>query len=482
MNLMQGISVLPLQTTCQVTTDTSPSDCGACWGHLKIHGLWTNHQQLMHIKQLEMLAIIKVFKVYWNLIERKTVQLVMDNTTVMYYVNKQGGTHLAPLLRITLTLWHWCIAHQNQAPLKLRQSGSAAGGLATDIKLAASTPCSLSQQRNTSGLLKLRTGYLELSWNSVALEEWTVPQEVLLNCIAFAGTSCLAAPVRAAMLILTGTSKLQLLEGVLRKSLPLTLPVYGTVMHINRGNPARSEVLVDSWPEFKAILTRPQQEVVKDKGDYYANLHAAFYHDVDACRALLENADAIDWGRALQIQGLQDGLYEITKEKAVASHAQLKPYCYVPLMHPDPSALPQSRLRNDHLRFGVLNPSHASFLNEAWDFGRNHRSLRYLESLIRLFPSACLVDKEERVVSWSLSDPFGCISHGYTLPQYRGQGCVGAALQRIGGKLHSRGFPLYVGVLAENQPSLQSLKKQGFHILPGTYYMLIVTPSLTLEN
>lgn len=37
--------------------------------------------------------------------------------------------------------------------------------------------------------------------------------------------------------------------------------VYGTVMHINRGNPAQHEVVVDSWPEFKAVLTRPCKEV-----------------------------------------------------------------------------------------------------------------------------------------------------------------------------------------------------------------------------
>lgn len=37
--------------------------------------------------------------------------------------------------------------------------------------------------------------------------------------------------------------------------------VYGTVMHVNRGNPAGQEVLVDSWPEFKIVLTRPNREV-----------------------------------------------------------------------------------------------------------------------------------------------------------------------------------------------------------------------------
>ncbi|XP_042300830.1 glycine N-acyltransferase-like protein 3 isoform X1 [Sceloporus undulatus] len=284
------------------------------------------------------------------------------------------------------------------------------------------------------------------------------------------------------MLILTCPSKLQLLESVLQRSLPQTLPVYGAVMYINRGNPAQHEVVVDSWPEFKTVLTRPRMEVVKDKWDYYANLHATFYRDMDACRALLENKDSIDWGRAFQLQGLQDGLYEITKDIAKTRCVHLEPYCYLPLMHPNPSTLSQSRFRSDLLHFGTLNPSHATTLNDAWDFGRNDRSLRYLESLIRYFPSACLLDKEGQLAAWSLSDPYGCISHGYTLPHYRGKGWIGIILQNLGEKMHAHGFPVYVGVLAENEPSKRALQHQGFHILPGTYYMLIVTPVLKLKN
>ncbi|XP_042331876.1 glycine-N-acyltransferase-like protein 3 [Sceloporus undulatus] len=105
------------------------------------------------------------------------------------------------------------------------------------------------------------------------------------------------------MLILNCSSKLQLLEGMLRRNLPKTLPVCGAVMHINRGNPAQHEVVVDTWPEFKVVLTRPRMEVVKDSRDYYTNVHAAFYWDKDACQALLENTEAIDWGRAFQLQG-----------------------------------------------------------------------------------------------------------------------------------------------------------------------------------
>ncbi|XP_008109597.1 glycine N-acyltransferase-like protein 3 [Anolis carolinensis] len=278
------------------------------------------------------------------------------------------------------------------------------------------------------------------------------------------------------MLILSCASKLQFLEGVLRRSLPQTLPIYGAVMHINRGNPVQHEVVVDSWPEFKTVLTRPRKGVIKNKLDFYANLHAAFYSDMDSCQALLENEDSIDWGRAFQMQVFQDGVNEIIQDIAKTRGVHLKTYNYVTLTHPNPSTLSEGRFKSDLLHFGTLKPSHASSLNDVWDFGGNDRSLCYLESLIRNFPSACLLDKEGQLAAWCLIDPYGCLTHGYTFPQYRGQGWIGLILQNLGRQMHALGFPLYAAVLAENEPSIRSLLNQGFHILPGTYYTLISTP------
>ncbi|KAJ6665586.1 hypothetical protein lerEdw1_003429 [Lerista edwardsae] len=286
-------------------------------------------------------------------------------------------------------------------------------------------------------------------------------------------------PVWPAMLLLTCPSKLQLLEGMLRRSLPQSLTVHGAVMHINRGNPAGHEVVVDSWPEFKVVLTRPQ--VIKDNWDFYANLYAAFYQDVDACRALLKNAEAIDWSKAFQLKFLQDGVYEAAKDIAEARHVLVKPYCYDTTLHPDPFSRPQKRLRDD-LHFGTINSSHAALLSDTWSKGGNRRSLRYMDNLVRNFPSTGLFNKEGQLVSWSLSDEFGCLTHGYTHPQYRGQGCIEAVTQATARTLYAHGFPVYGGVLAENHPSRQSLKRQNFDFLPWTYYMLFMTPTLDPKN
>ncbi|KAG8125374.1 hypothetical protein E2320_020534 [Naja naja] len=290
------------------------------------------------------------------------------------------------------------------------------------------------------------------------------------------------------MLILTCSSKLQLLESVLRRGLPETLLVCGAVMHINRGNPAQHEVVVDSWPEFKAVLTRPRNEVVKDKRDYYANLHAAFYREEDACRTLLENKDAVDWDKAFQLQGkawalaisfpplgdfgkfqkpscLQDGLYQAVKDMAEARRVHMEPYFYQAALHPDAATLCQNHLCD------------APLVNDTWAFAGNDRSLRYLRSLIEVFPNACLLDQKGQPVAWCLSDALGRMIHAYALPEYQGKGHMKTVLQALGRKLQAKGFALYGGVLPENQNSKKLLISQGFHLLSLTNYMLFFTPN-----
>ncbi|NXE44355.1 GLYL3 protein, partial [Ptilorrhoa leucosticta] len=120
------------------------------------------------------------------------------------------------------------------------------------------------------------------------------------------------------MLILRCPAQLRLLEETLRKSLPSTLPVLGTVMTVARGNPASHEVLVDSWPHFSIVLTRLRPEEHRDPRDYYTNQLAVFYRDKGALQALLAGTEAVTRARAFQILGMQDGLDEAVQEVASA--------------------------------------------------------------------------------------------------------------------------------------------------------------------
>ncbi|NXT79505.1 GLYL3 protein, partial [Zapornia atra] len=118
------------------------------------------------------------------------------------------------------------------------------------------------------------------------------------------------------MLLLTCPAQLRSLEEALRRSLPTSLPVLGTVMTVARGNPAAHEVLVDSWPNFGVVLTRLRPEEHKDHGDYYTNQMTVYYRDEGAWRVLLGGTEAVGWTRAFQVNGMQDGLYEAVREVA----------------------------------------------------------------------------------------------------------------------------------------------------------------------
>ena len=92
-------------------TDASPTGWGAhCLQHT-VHGLWSNQELPLHINHLELLAIIKAFHAFLPLIRNQVVQLATDNTTALFYVNKQGGTHSPSLLYLVVTLWEWCYFH-----------------------------------------------------------------------------------------------------------------------------------------------------------------------------------------------------------------------------------------------------------------------------------------------------------------------------------------------------------------------------------
>uniref|UniRef100_A0A8C8A2F9 Glycine N-acyltransferase-like protein n=1 Tax=Otus sunia TaxID=257818 RepID=A0A8C8A2F9_9STRI len=297
------------------------------------------------------------------------------------------------------------------------------------------------------------------------------------------------------MLILTCPGHLRRLEEALRRSLPATLPVLGTVMTVARGNPASHEVLVDSWPHFSVVLTRLRPEENKDPGDFYTNQLTAYYRDEGAWRALLGGTEAVGWTRAFQIHGMQEGLYQAVREAADAKGLRVETYRYQALLspraipvgcvwgggahagppHPNLSSLPRSRVPPG-LRLAPVSPSHIPLLNATWAFGGNTRSRRFLLGVVQALPSACLLAPHGRPVSWSLLDPLGTLSHGYTLPAWRGRGLSGVTLGALGRVLHARGFPIYCGVLPHNTPSQRAVRAVGFLPQPGTFYTLVVTP------
>ena len=81
-----------------------------------MQGVWSEEEKKLHINTLELEAVFLAVKHFLPAIKGKNVLLKTDNTTVVQYINKQGGTHSSRLCLRTWNLWNFAL--QNQISLK----------------------------------------------------------------------------------------------------------------------------------------------------------------------------------------------------------------------------------------------------------------------------------------------------------------------------------------------------------------------------
>ncbi|KFO21391.1 glycine N-acyltransferase-like protein 3 [Fukomys damarensis] len=279
------------------------------------------------------------------------------------------------------------------------------------------------------------------------------------------------------MLVLKCSTKLLALEKILKRHFPESLKVYGAVMNINRGNPFQKEVVLDSWPDFKAIITRRQREAEADNLDHYTNACAVFYKDVRAYQQLLEERDVVNWDQVFQVQGLQSELYEVSKAVAISKQLDVKLASFKAVRFSPVSSLPDtSFLMSSPPRLTQLSVADADLLNRTWSRGGSEQCLRYIASLISCFPSVCVRDDKGDPVSWAITDQFATMCHGYTLPDHRRKGYSRLVALTLARKLQSRGFPSQGNVLDDNVASISLLKSVHAEFLSCRFHRLILTP------
>ena len=73
----------------------------------KISGIWTRIDRKLHINCLELKAVTCALQHWAPLLQGHQVMIATDNSTVVSYINKQGGTRSTSLLRLTVELFLW---------------------------------------------------------------------------------------------------------------------------------------------------------------------------------------------------------------------------------------------------------------------------------------------------------------------------------------------------------------------------------------
>jgi hypothetical protein len=87
------VSIIPFASTIQLFTDASMKGWGAHVDETLLSGLWSADEAGLHINLLEMKAILLAVRQCHQQLTNHSILLSSDNSTVVSYINKQGGTH-----------------------------------------------------------------------------------------------------------------------------------------------------------------------------------------------------------------------------------------------------------------------------------------------------------------------------------------------------------------------------------------------------
>ena len=117
-NVLKGQPLHPLQHALQLFTNASNEGWGAHLGDFTARGLWSTQESALHINLLELKAMLLALKRFERLCWNQTILVCSDNTTVVSYINKEGGMKSGSLCALLWRLLMWC--NQRQIVLRAR--------------------------------------------------------------------------------------------------------------------------------------------------------------------------------------------------------------------------------------------------------------------------------------------------------------------------------------------------------------------------
>ena len=111
-NVLTGQPLHPMQHALQIFTDASKEGWGAHLNEFIARGTWSLPESKLHINYLELKAVFLALKEFQKLYMGKMVLVATDNTTVVAYINKEGGMRSGPLCALLWRILTWCTGKQ----------------------------------------------------------------------------------------------------------------------------------------------------------------------------------------------------------------------------------------------------------------------------------------------------------------------------------------------------------------------------------
>ncbi len=107
-DLSEGRKILASPPTISIFSDASLSGWGAVSDEVRTGGPWTTADAKRHINELELVAAFNALKCFASAARETTVEINIDNTSAVAYINKKGGTRSSSLCSIALEISSWC--------------------------------------------------------------------------------------------------------------------------------------------------------------------------------------------------------------------------------------------------------------------------------------------------------------------------------------------------------------------------------------
>ena len=111
-NVLTGQPLHPTKHALQIFTDTSKEGWGAHLNEHTARGSWFLLESKLHINYLELKAVFLALKEFQDLCAHRKVLVANGNTTVVSYINKEGGMRSGPLCALLWRILTWCTSHQ----------------------------------------------------------------------------------------------------------------------------------------------------------------------------------------------------------------------------------------------------------------------------------------------------------------------------------------------------------------------------------
>ena len=106
-NMMRGADLHPKDHSIQHFIDASNEGWGAHLDQSSTKGLWSDREKRLHINVLQLKAVSLAHQSFKDQCQNQTMLVATENSTVVAYINKQGGTDSAEMCALLWKIMTW---------------------------------------------------------------------------------------------------------------------------------------------------------------------------------------------------------------------------------------------------------------------------------------------------------------------------------------------------------------------------------------